>query len=73
MSCLTMRRHISAEIKRQVLRLAVVRSYKYKKVRELTGVSERTTKRLCALHQRIGDVVKKRTVDGGPHLLNGRG
>jgi metal-sulfur cluster biosynthetic enzyme len=59
MSCLTMRRHISVEIKRQVLRLAVVRGYKYKKVRELTGVNERTTKHLCALHQWIGDVVKK--------------
>jgi hypothetical protein len=66
-----MRRHISVEIKRQVLRLAVVRGYKYKRIRELTGVSERTTKRICALHRRIGDVVKKRTVDGGPRLLNG--
>ena len=68
---ITMRRHISTDIKRLVLRLATVREYKYKKMREISGVSERTTKRICALHRRTGDVVKKRIIDGGPRLLNG--
>ena len=68
---ITMRRHISRDIKRLVLRLATVRGYKYKKIREISGVSERTTKRICALYRQTGDVVKKRTIDGGPRLLNG--
>ena len=66
-----MRWHISADLKRQVLRLVVVRKYKYKMIREILGISERTTKRICALHRWTGDVVKKRTVHGCPRLLNG--
>ncbi|KAF8218727.1 hypothetical protein L208DRAFT_1348078 [Tricholoma matsutake] len=66
-----MRWHISTDIKQLVLRLATVCGYKYKKIHEISGVSERTTKHICALHQRTGDVVKKGVVDGGPHLLNG--
>ena len=66
----TMRQHISTDIKRLVLRLATVCGYKYKKIHEVSGVSERTTKHICALHQRTGDVVKKRIVDSGPCLLN---
>jgi hypothetical protein len=42
--------HISADMKRLVLRLVTVRGYKYKKIREISGVSERTT------------MVKKKTV-----------
>jgi hypothetical protein len=38
LSIFTMRRHISADIKRLVLWL-VVRRYKYEKIREITGVS----------------------------------
>ena len=68
---ITMRRHISTDIKRLVLRLATVRGYKYKKIHEISGVSVRTTKRICALHRQTGDVVKKRIIDGGPRLLNG--
>ena len=66
-----MRQHISSDIKRLVLRLATVHGYKYKKICEISGVSERTTKHICALHRRTGDVVKKRVIDGGPRLLNG--
>ena len=43
-------------IPRLVLRLAVVRGFKYKKIREITSVSERTIKRICALHRRTGGV-----------------
>jgi transposase len=68
---ITMRRHILADIKRLVLRLATVHGYKYKKIHEILGVSERTTKHICARHRQIGDVGKKRTIDGGPCLLNG--
>jgi transposase len=53
------------------LRLAVVKGYKHKKIRSITGISERTMRRLCALHRRTGDVVQKRTVDGRPRILNG--
>jgi hypothetical protein len=68
---ITMRQHISRDIKWLVLRLATVRGYKYKKIHEISGVSERTTKHICALYWQTGDVVKKRTIDGGPRLLNG--
>ena len=66
----TMRWHISTDIKWLVLQLATIHGYKYKKIHEISGVSERTTKHICALHQQTGDVVKKRIVDGGPCLLN---
>jgi transposase len=66
-----MRRHISAELKKVALRLAVVRGYKYKKIRKITGISERTTQRVRALHRRTGDVVQRRTVNGRPRILNG--
>jgi hypothetical protein len=39
-----MRRHISADnpgIKRLVLQVAVVRQYKYKKIRKITSISDR--------------------------------
>ena len=39
-----------------VLRPATVRGYKYKKICEISGISERTMKHICALHQRTGDV-----------------
>ena len=66
-----MRRYISADIKKLALRLALVHGYKYKKIRHLTGVSERTIMRIRALHRRIGDVVNTRGVNGRPRSLNG--
>jgi hypothetical protein len=69
-----MRRHISAELKKVALRLAVVKGYKYKKIRripEISEISKRTTQRLRALHRHTGDVVQRRTVDGRPRILNG--
>jgi hypothetical protein len=51
-----MRQHISAELKKVALRLAVVRGYKYKKIRKITGISERTTQHVQALHWCMGDV-----------------
>jgi hypothetical protein len=57
------------------LRLAVVRGYKYKKIRKIPGISERTTQCVRALHQRAADayVGQRRTVvlDGRPRILNG--
>ena len=55
-------------LKWQVLRLAMVRRWKFLKYQVF---SERATKCVCALYRQIGDVVKRRTNDGGPHLLNG--
>jgi hypothetical protein len=56
------------------LRLAVVRGYKYKKIRKITGISEGTTQHVRALHRRTGDavvtLVQRRTVDGRPRILN---
>jgi len=69
-----MRRHISVETKRLILRLAVVNGYRYKKIKDITGVSIRTIdhlERLRTWHRRIGDVVYRRAVDGQPRLLNG--
>ena len=66
-----MRRHISAELKKVALRLAVVKGYKYKKIRKITGISERSIQRLVALHRHTGVVVRKRMVDGRPRILNG--
>ena len=47
------RRHISAELKKVALHLAVVKGYKYKKIRRITWISERTTQCVQALHQRL--------------------
>jgi hypothetical protein len=38
------RQHISAELKKVALHLAVVREYKYKKTQKITGISERKTR-----------------------------
>ena len=64
-----MRRHISAELK-VALRLAVVKGYKYKKIRN-HGNQRENTQRLRALHYGTGDVIQKRTVDCRPRILNG--
>ena len=64
-----MQQHISAELKKVALRLAVVKEYKYKKIWAITGISERTTQRLRALYHGTGDVIQKRTVDGRPRIL----
>jgi transposase len=66
-----MRQHISVELKKVALRLAVVKGYKYKEIRKITGISEQSTEHLCALYQHTGDVVRRRTVDGRPRVLNG--
>jgi len=66
-----MRRHISVELKRVALRLALVRRYKYKRIRQITGISERTTQRIRALYRDIGDVARRRMVNGRPRILNG--
>ena len=59
--------HISTDIKKLVLWLAIIHGYKYKKIWEILGISERCIKHICALHRHIGDVVCKRTVNGCPH------
>ena len=46
-------RHISAELKRVALHLAVVKGYKYKKIQRITGISERKTQCVQALHRRL--------------------
>ena len=68
---LAMRRHISVELKKVALRLALVKGYKYKKIRKIMRISERSTRCLCALYQHTGDVVRRRVVDGRPRVLNG--
>ena len=59
------------ELKKVALHLALVKGYKYKKIRKITGISERSTRCLCALYQHTGDVVQRRVVDGRPRVLNG--
>ena len=54
---LAMRQHISVELKTVTLCLALVKEYKYKKIWKITGISKRSTWRLCALYQHTGDVV----------------
>jgi len=66
-----MRRHIPIALKELVLKLVLVRNYKYKKIQRITGVSVRTIKRLRSLYRRTGEVVQKRVVDGRPRVLNG--
>jgi hypothetical protein len=63
-----MRRHISTDIKRLVLQLATVRGYKYEKIREISGVSERTTKRMSSSRERFLDFARV-TVDAGVGFL----
>ena len=48
-----------------------MRNYTYKKIRQITGVSVRTIKRLRSLYRRTGDIIQKRVVDGRPRVLNG--
>ena len=43
----------------------------YKKIREITGISERTIERVQALHRCTGDVIQHRIVDGCSWVLNG--
>ena len=58
-------RHISAELKVAFnLRLAVVRGYKYKKIRKITGISERTTQCVRALHQRAAGICRTKEDSG---------
>jgi len=45
-----MRWHISVELKKMALHLAIVKGYKYKKIQSITGISERTTQCIWALH-----------------------
>jgi transposase len=66
-----MRRHIPPEIKRLVLRLAIIRKYPYKKILRITGVGARSIMRIRSLYRRTGNVVAKRIVDGRPRILNG--
>ena len=66
-----MRRHISAELKKVALRLAIVKGFKYKKIWKITGISEQSIQRLVTLHRHTGYVARKRTVDGRPRILNG--
>jgi transposase len=66
-----MRRYIAPEVKEMVVKLALVRKYRYKKIKRITGVSVRSIKRLKALYLCTGEVVRKRVVDGRPRTLNG--
>ena len=63
-----MRRHISADIKKLALHLALVRGYKYKKIQEITGISERSIGHIRSLHRRTEAVIRKRIVDGQPRI-----
>ena len=66
-----MRRHISAKFKKVELRLAVVKGYKYKNIRKIVGMSERTTQHLCALRWHPEDMARKGMVNDRPRILNG--
>ena len=70
--------HISVDFKKLVLRLAVVRGYKYKKIRKITGVSERSIGRdsVASSSSMDREMLCRKSIivdafDGRPRIMNG--
>jgi transposase len=64
------RRHIAPNIKQLVLRMNDDPEMTRTRIRELTGVSERTQYRIAALLRETGEVVRTPLVAGRPRKLD---
>jgi transposase len=62
------RRHISDDVKEMALSMSF-QGLSHTKIRELTGVSERSIKRLRSTHRDIGTVSAQPIAPGRPRLL----
>ena len=67
------RRHIPKPVKELVVNMSQHPQMTPAKIRELTGVSERTQYRLAALYRDRGEVVRQPVVVGRPRKLDALG
>jgi transposase len=63
------RRHIDRNVKLLVLQMRERTSAE--KIRELTGISDRSVRRWVALNRATGNVVRVPVIPGRPRLLSG--